>query len=49
MLKIRQNKKNIFYILLGRAVAFLTIYIAIEILITKALLYVINNCITTIK
>lgn len=49
MIKIRQTKRNIMYLIIGRILTAISIYIMIEILTTKALLYIINNCITTIK
>ena len=49
MIKIKQSKKNIMYLIIGRITTAISIYIMIEILITKVLLYIIDNCITTIK
>lgn len=43
-IKIKQTKANLIYMILGR----ITTYIAIEVVLFKILLYILDNCITTI-
>ena len=47
-IKIRNTKSNIFFIIIGRLATYFTIYVAIEIFLYKIIIYVLDNCITTI-
>ena len=44
----RKIDKNKVYAFLGRAVTYLSIYVVIEIGFIKTMMYVLDNCITTI-
>ncbi len=47
-IRIKNNKKNIFFVIVGRIATYILLY-GISINITlKILLYIINNCITTL-
>ena len=47
-IKIKNNKKNIFFVIIGRIATLLLLYaIALQVSI-KILLYIFNNCITTL-
>ncbi len=48
-LKIRNTKSNIVFLVIGRLTTYISIYIAIEVLLYKAMIYILDNCITTIK
>lgn len=47
-IRIKQNKKNIFFVLVGRITTFLLIYISIIKIGLILLEYIVNNCITTL-
>ena len=47
--RIKQNKKNIFFVVVGRITTMLLLYAIILQVSIKILLYIVNNCITTIK
>lgn len=49
MVKMKNNKKNIFYMLLGRLATFILCYISVLWVSYKVLEFIIDNCITTIK
>lgn len=47
-IRIKQNKKNMFFVIVGRVTTMLLLYaITLQISI-KILLYIVNNCITTL-
>lgn len=46
--RIKQNKKNIFFVIVGRITTFVVIYGLIILVGIKILEYVVNNCITTL-
>lgn len=48
MLKIKQNKKNIMYLIIGRVLAAGVVYSAILFGCYKALIYILDHCITTL-
>lgn len=47
-IRIKQNKKNIFFVILGRLATMLLLYAIILQISIKILLYIVNNCITTL-
>ena len=48
MIKLKNNKKNIFFAIIGRIATYIFLY-GLSINITlKILLYIVNNCITTL-
>lgn len=49
MKKIKIRKKDIIYMIIGRITVFLGCYIGIEILLYKAFIYILDNCITTLR
>lgn len=46
--KIKNNKKNIFFVIVGRLATMLLLYAIILQISIKILLYIVNNCITTL-
>ena len=48
-LKIKNNKKNIIYMLIGRITTYLLIYVVSIMTTVKILELIVNNCITTLK
>lgn len=47
-IRIKNNRKNIFFVIIGRIAIYIFLY-GISINITlKILLYIVNNCITTL-
>jgi len=47
-MRIKQNKKNIIYLIIGRITTFLLIYGISILAFIKVLEYIVNNCITTL-
>ena len=47
-IRIKQNKKNIFFVILGRLATYILIYGLLVNISLKILLYIVNNCITTL-
>lgn len=47
-LKIKNNKKNMFFVIVGRITTMLLLYAIILQISIKILLYIVNNCITTL-
>lgn len=48
-IKIKQTKKNMFFVIVGRITTYLLLYFIIIQVSIKILLYILNNCITTLK
>ena len=48
-MKIKNNKINKMYVVIGRLATYFFIYASMIQVTTKILLYIVNNCITTIK
>ena len=48
-IKIKNTKRNMFYLIVGRVATFAFLYCAMVQLFIKCSLYVINNCITTLN
>lgn len=49
MLKLKNNKKNMFYMLIGRLATFVLCYAGTLWVSYKIIEYILLNCITTIK
>lgn len=47
-MKIKNNKKNIFFVIVGRITTYILIYGLLVNISLKILLYIVNNCITTL-
>lgn len=47
-MRIKQNKKNIIYLIIGRITTFLLIYGISILAFVKVLEFIVNNCITTL-
>lgn len=47
-MKIKNNKRNIFYMIIGRVATFILLYAIMLQVSIKILLYIVDNCITTL-
>ena len=47
-MKIKNNRKNVFYIIVGKLFIYILIYVGIIKLGLLLLEYIVNNCITTL-
>ena len=47
-MKIKNNRKNIFYLILGKLFTYIILYVGIIKLGLLLLEYIVNNCITTL-
>lgn len=47
-MRIKNNKKNIFFVIVGKITTYLLLYAIILQVSIKILLYIVNNCITTL-
>jgi len=47
-MRIKQNKKNIIYLIIGRLTVYFIIWGLLVNISIKILLYIMNNCITTL-
>lgn len=48
-IKIKNTKRNILYLIIGRLTTYIFLYCAMVQLFIKCSLYIINNCITTLN
>lgn len=47
-MRIKNNKKNIFFVIVGRIATYIFLYCLSINISLKILLYIVNNCITTL-
>lgn len=47
-LRIKNTKSNIFFLIIGRLATYFSLYVTIEILLYKIIIYILDNCITTL-
>lgn len=47
-IRIKNNRKNIFFVIIGRIATYILIYGLLVNITLKILLYIVNNCITTL-
>lgn len=48
MIKLKNNRKNIFFVIIGRIATFILLYVGIIKIGLIILEYIVNNCITTL-